>query len=77
MSKYKKIAGLLILCIGTCCISGCDYSVHGDATEGLFSEDVEEPINPHGEKFTYIDSSRTVEDGIVTITFRYKIEEDD
>lgn len=43
----------------------------------LFSEIVEEPINPNGEKFTYIDSNRIVEDGIVTITFRYKIEEDE
>lgn len=77
MSKYKKIAGLMILCVGTCFVSGCTYTVKGDATDNTFSEIVEEPINPNGEKFTYMDSNRTVEDGIVTITFRYKIEEDD
>lgn len=36
MNKYKKIAGLMILCISTCFICGCKYTVQGDTTDDAF-----------------------------------------
>lgn len=75
MNKYKKIVGLLILCVGICLLGGCGHSVYGDVSNAILSDVVKEPINPNGERFTYIDSTRTVSGDIITITFQYRLEE--
>lgn len=75
MNKYKKIVGLMVLCVGTCLFGGCNHSVIGDVSDKISSSTVKEPINPNNEEFTYIDSTRTVSGDIITITFQYKLEE--
>ena len=69
------IFALLVCLFFSLLFSGCQYSTYGHANDAALSSDVTQTINPNNEHFTYISSSRTVEDDIVTITFKYKIEE--
>lgn len=72
MRKRMICIFALLVCL---LFSGCQYSTYGRANDAALSSDVTQPINPGNEPFTYISSSRTVEDDIVTITFKYKLEE--
>lgn len=76
MIKRKKIVSILLVGIICVLLAGCRCSTEGITSSKSNANYVREPINPNNENFTYIDSTRTVEDGIVTITFRYRLEED-
>lgn len=75
----NKLCRLLIIFFVSCLLGGCNYRVSVDTysnSSGGFDQSVTLPINPNKEKFSMINSSRTEEDGIVTITYVFKLEEE-
>ena len=75
----NKLCRLLIIFFVSCLFGGCNYRVSVDTysnSSGGFDQSVTLPINPNKEKFSMINSSRTEEDGIVTITYVFKLEEE-
>ena len=74
----NKLCTLLIIFLVSCLLGGCACraSVHTSSDSSPASTSVTLPINPNNEKFSMINSSRTEEDGIVTITYVFKLEEE-
>ena len=74
----NKLCTLLIIFLVSCLLGGCACraSVKTSSDSSPDSTMVTLPVNPNKEKFTMIDSSRTEEDGIVTITYVFKLEEE-
>lgn len=75
----NKLCVLLIIFLVSCLLGGCNnirVSVQTYSDSSPASTSVTLPVNPNKEKFTMIDSSRTEEDGIVTITYVFKLEEE-
>lgn len=76
MIKRKKLVSILLVSVIGISLIGCRYNSEGVSSSKPTAIQIDEPINPNNENFKYIDSARTVEDGIITITFRYRLEED-
>lgn len=74
----NKLCVLLIIFLVSCLLGGCinRISVRAYSDSSTASTSVVLPVNPNNEKFSMIDSFRTEEDGIVTITYVFKLEEE-